>query len=439
MLEGIAVNVRASVNGSFSTWSETQAAYRWCDNPKVRPEKILEAHRQATQRRIAEQPVVLLVQDTTELDLTEHAPAGAGPMTSETRLGFFDHSHLAFTPECLCLGVVDADVYARSGEDFGDSKQRQYEPIETKETYRWLQGYRLACDVQSETPETQIVSVADCEGDLYEVFAEAERRPEPAQFVIRAGKTRSLLERDPDAEGNTYRKLRDEVEKAPVKVICEFELPRTPKRAARWVRLDVRAKRVVLKAPYRQQEKLPNVEVHAVHVGEVNPPDDGTAVDWLLITSLPIETPDEVMQVVDYYQARWPIEVYFRVLKTGCRVEEIQLRTADRFLPCLMLYKIVAWQILYTTHLGRECPDLPCTAVFEDHQWKPVWRIIREEPLPDQPPRLDEFLTLLARLGGYNARKTDGPPGPKSLWIGTRRMHDFAVAWLAFGPGPGKG
>ena len=434
VLEGLAADAQASVNGSFHTWKETHAAYRFFQNAKVTPEKILEPHRRATCQRIAEQPVVLLVQDTTELDLTDHPPEGAGPMTSEDRLGFQDHSHLAFTPDRLCLGVVAANVYARSGEGFGDSKQRQHNPIETKETYRWLEGYRLACEIQAASPQTQIVSIADCEADIYELFVEAHQHETPADFVIRVGKNRSLPELNPDAEGQTYRKLRDEIQAAPVVAIRDVELPYTPKREARTARLEIRAQRITLKAPYRKHAKLPNVEVNVVRVTEVDPPDDGTAVDWLLATSLPIDTLDEVLTVVDFYAARWPIEIFFRVLKTGCRVEEIQLETADRFLPCLMMYKIVAWRILYLTHMGRASPELPCDVIFEDHEWKPVWRIVRDEPLPDSPPRLDDFLTMVAQLDGYNDRKTDRPPGPQSLWIGFRRMHDFAIAWRAFAP-----
>lgn len=437
VLESLARDPQGSVNAACQGWAETHAAYRLFDNERTVPEKILAPHAEATRRRIAEQETVLLVQDTTELDYSDHPPDGAGLLHREDRRGFYDHSHVAFTPDGLCLGVLDVDWIARSPEGFGQSKQRQHDPLETKETFRWLEGYRRACALQADVPDTQIISVADCEGDLYEVYVEADRCEVPADFVIRAGKTRRVPELDADAPGKTYRKVRQEIEEAPVKVIRDIHLPQTPERDARDARLEMRAATIRVMQPHPKYH-LPQVELNVVLVREVDPPDDGTAVEWLLITSLPIETPDDVLQVVDYYVGRWPIEIYFRVLKTGCRVEEIQLETAERLLPCLMFYKIVAWRVLSLTYLGRECPELPCDVVFADHEWKPVWRVVRDDPLPETAPPLEAFLLILAELGGHNGRRRDLPPGPQSLWTGLRRMYDFSTAWLAFGPGKGE-
>jgi hypothetical protein len=442
LLGGFWADPSASINASLHGWSETQAGYRFFDNDKVTPEGILAPHRAATLRRAVEHDVVLFVQDTTELDFTPHAPIGAGPLNSETRLGFLDHTHLAITPERLCLGVLAADVHARSGEGFGEARQRQYDPIETKETYRWLVGYRDACDVAAELPGTRIVSVADAEGDLYELFVEAaERGDAAADFVVRSGKDRSLPEGDtgPEAGPDTYCKLRDAVAEAKVIARRELSLSRTPTRKARVARLELRATRVTLKPPYRKGVKLPPVEVNVVRAQEVDPPPEVDPVEWTLVTSLPIDTAEDVLRVADYYSARWQVEVYFRVLKTGCRVERIQLETADRVRRCLMLYKIVAWRVLYLTLLGRECPELPCDTVFTTDEWQSAWTVEHpHEPLPDICPTLGEFLLLLARLGGHNNRKHDAPPGPESLWRGIRRMTDFAVAWRAFGP-PARG
>lgn len=435
ILQSMFADPQASINAASHGWDETQAAYRFFDNNNVEPEEILQPHQQATLDRVAEQPVVLLVQDTTELDFSNHPPQGAGPLTSETRLGFLNHAHLAFTPEGLCLGTVDGTLWARSKEGFGDSKKRQHDPIETKETFRWLQAYRQACEVSQQTPNTQIISVADSEGDIYELFVEAQDRGEAAaDFVIRAGKNRSLPELDPEQDGATYLKLRPAMDEAPPIVVRELELPATPKRAARTATLEVRAVRLRLKPPYRKHEDLPEVDINVVLVRETNPPSKEDAIEWLLVTTLPIDTPQQVLQVVDYYTGRWPIEIFFRVLKTGCRVEQIQLEKAERLRRCLMFYQIIAWRVLYLTMLGRECPDLACDVLFTDDEWKPVWKIACDEPLPETAPPLGEFLLLLGSLGGHNGRTHDGPPGPQSLWVGIRRMTDFAIAWRAFGP-----
>jgi len=176
------------------------------------------------------------------------------------------------------------------------------------------------------------------------------------------------------------------------------------------------------------------VEVNVVLVREENPPSGEEPVEWLLLTSLPIDCFQRALRVIDYYACRWQIEVFFRVFKTGCKVEEIQLEKAERLRPCLALYKIVAWRVLYVTMLGRESPDLPCDVLFTDEEWKSAWTICTDQPPPPQAPPLREFLPMLAELGGYNNRKHDAPPGPKTLWIAIRRMGDFALAWQTFGP-----
>jgi hypothetical protein len=434
LLEALATNPAASINAACDGWNDTIAAYRFFDNPAVEESEILAAHRRRTEQRIGEQDVVLVVQDTTELDFTAHPPKDAGVLNSENRFGLYDHSHLAFTPERLCLGVLDVDFFDRTPESLGRTRERKSHPIEEKESYRWLQGYRLACELAGKYANTQIVSVADCECDIYDIFCEVAKQETPADFVVRAKQDRRSTELDPNAAGKTYRKVRDEVAAGELRTVREVDLPQTPKRDARVAHLEIRAKQVTVKPPH-MRESLGTVQYHLVLVQEVGrPEDDETAVSWLLITSLPIDTVDDVMRVVNYYVARWPIEVFFRVYKTGCRVEDIQLETNARLKRCLLFYKVIAWRIMYLTFLGRECPDLPCDQMFADCEWKPIWKIVSDEPLPEAAPSLSQFLVMLARLGGYNDRKHDHPPGPQAIWIGIRRMTDFALAWNAFGP-----
>jgi len=437
VLRSLAANPQASINAASQGWAETQAAYRFFDNPQVEPAELLAPHQAATLQRVAEHPVVLIAQDTTTYDFSDHPPAGVGPLTSPSCVGFLDHSQIAFTPAGLCLGVVDTEIWAREEEGFGNSKQRQHDPLETKEVFRWLTGYRRACAVAAAVPGTLIVSVSDREGDLYEVFVEAETQAQTAgavaaEYVIRVGKDRSLPPRAEDGAG--YEKLREAMPSAPLIAVRELTLPATPKRDSREVRLEIRGRRVRLKAPYRKGLKLPEVDVNMVLVQERDPPAGVEPVEWLLVTTLPIETAGQVLQVVDYYKGRWPIEIFFRVFKSGCQVERIQLETAPRLLRCLMFYKIIAWRILYLTMLGRECPTLPCNVLFTADEWMPVWKITQHKPLPQTPPDLGTFLLMVAQLGGHNGRKKDAPPGPQALWTGLRRLTDFALAWQTFGP-----
>ena len=433
IIEALAADPQASVNSACDGWSDTMAAYRFFDNQAVEPNQILQPHIDATKRRMSEHPVVLILQDTTELDFSAHPPVDAGCLNKDDRFGLYDHTHLAVTPERLCLGVVGAEQFDRTPESLGNTHARRTLPIEQKESFRWLTGYRLASQLAGECSDTQIVSIADREADIYDIFVEAEQHATPADFVIRAKEDRCTPERDPDSGPAVYRKVRDEVSVSEIRATQTIDLPQTPKRAARKAELEIRAIRVAVKPPHARSH-LPSVTYSVVLVEEVNGPMDGTDVSWLLITTLPIDSVEDVLRVIDYYVARWIIEVYFRTLKTGCRVEEIQLETTARVKRCLAFYKIIAWRVMYLTYLNRECPSLPCTAVFDESEWKSVWCVTSRQELPETPPTLSEFVALLAQLGGYNNRRTEPPPGPQTIWVAIRRMTDFATAWLSFGP-----
>lgn len=433
LLKTLAVNPQASINAACNGWDETKAAYRLFDNPNVDPDELLAAHAKRTRQRIREESVVCVAQDTTELDFTDHPPEDMGCLNREERRGFYDHSHIAFTPEKLCLGVLDVDLFDRTPERLGRTAERATDPIETKESFRWLQGYRLCCELAAECPETQIVSLADREGDLYDIFLEAEQHQTPAEFVIRSKQPRSLPEKDLANGEFGYKKMRAEVAQSELITTRLIDLPATAKREARTATLEVRAKRLVIKPPHARSQ-LSEVTLSVVLVKEVNGPDNGTDLDWLLLSSLPVDREDDVLRIVDLYVARWPIEVFFRVFKTGCKVEEIQLETKERLTRALMFYKIVAWRILYFTFLGRECPELPCDVIFGEAEWKSVWKIVEKEEPAEKAPTLEEFIPVLAQLGGYNRRNHDAPPGAEILWRAIRRMLDFALAWESFHP-----
>jgi len=433
LVEALAANPEASINAACDGWGDTLAAYRFFNNRDVTPTEILRPHRAATIRRMSEYPVVLLVQDTTELDYTNHPPKDARCLNRAERFGLYAHAHLAVTPEKLILGVVGIDYFDRDPKTLGQADDRSTLPIEQKESFRWLEGYRRACQLAADSPGTQVVSVADREADIYDIYVEAQQQSGPrADFVIRARVDRCTPERDPAAGRDAYCRVRDEVNASKRLTTRTLDLCATPKRKARIAQLEVRALTVHVKPPH-ERSHLPSVTINVVLVEEVGGPGDGTDVSWLQLTSLPIGTVAAVLKVVEYYVARWAVEIYFRTLKTGCRVEEIQLETQARLKNCLAMYAIIAWRVLYLTYLNRTCPTLPCTVVFDESEWKSVWLIVAKKPLPQKPPELAEMLRLLTQLGGYNNRAGEAPSGPQPMWIGLRRMADFAQAWQTFG------
>jgi hypothetical protein len=155
------------------------------------------------------------------------------------------------------------------------------------------------------------------------------------------------------------------------------------------------------------------------------------------ITTLPIASLEQVRTIVAYYCVRWSIEILFRTLKSGCRIEKRLFEDLDRMLPCIGLYLIVAWRTLFVCRMGRTCPDLDCEAIFEPSEWKAVWVAVKRQQPPKKAPQLCEMVHLIASLGGYIERK-ESEPGPQTLWIGMQRMYDLAWGWDTFGPGADK-
>jgi hypothetical protein len=449
-----------SIPAACGERKDTVAAYRFFDNEKVDYTKVLQPHIDATCERCQAQPVALAIQDTTEADFTRKQEKIGGPLNKDTRWGLYLHPVLMVTPERVPLGLLDAEIWSRDPEEFAQSaaekkKQRRLKPIEEKESYRWLEGFRAADKLAKDCPNTLVVSVADSEADIYDIYVEASAAVQPqakvvpvaakpgaephADFIVRScHDDRQLQESDKNLRQILL--CMKPIGRMTIEVSKRDTSPDSPKRqkprSARQAKVTIRAKRTLLQPPTRQGNKtLPPVWVNAILVLEEKPPAGEEPIEWLLVTSLPIATTNEVHAVIAYYCVRWQIEIYFRVLKSGCQIEKLQLEKTERVLPCLAMYMIVAWRIMYLTMLSRTCPEMPCDEVLEEAEWKAVYMVVMKKPAPVKPPTLEELVEMIAKLGGYQGRKQDGPPGPKAMWVGMQRMQDMATAYECFGPG----
>jgi hypothetical protein len=427
--------------------AEMQAAYRFFDNGKVTFQNVLAPHIQQTLQRMAGQAVVLLAQDTTEIDLTRprQEVIGAGDLDGSRR-GVLLHLMHAFTPQGTPLGTVWADCLNRTEptlpETAGQKRARlKRTPIEQKESMRWLDGLRQARELAAKLPQVKCLCVADSEADIYELFAEPRGPVGPGQvdWLIRACQDRALA--DESGEGHLRQQVMSTavLHELDLKIRQRESMTTVEKRARRQTRparhahVQVRAATVTLRPPWREDCQLPPVTVNVVLVRESDPPAGREAVEWMLVTTLPIQTLEQVRLVVEYYCVRWNIEILFRTLKSGCRIEWRRFEHMDRLSRCLALYLIVAWRTLLACRLGRECPDVDCETLFEPSEWKAVWVAAHRKKAPKKIPRLGEMVHLIAQLGGYIER-ANSEPGPQTVWIGLQRMRDLAWAWDTFGP-----
>lgn len=296
-----------------------KAAYRFFDNEGVTPEGMLSSHIEATYRRMASLPVVLAVQDTTYLDWTAHTDTeGLGPLASASRQGLLAHSTLAISEERVPLGVLAQQVWARDPESFAQLKDHKQRPIEEKESNKWLKSLEAVEAARQACPETRFVSVGDREADIYDLFVLV--RSAGVDLLVRAAENRRV-----EAE---ERYLWAAIEATPVVATAEMKVPPRNGQAGRTANLAIHWREVSLRPPTgRTKEKLPPVTIWAVWAIETAPPPNLPAVEWLLLTTVPVHSTQDALQRLAWYACRWGIEVWHKVLKSGCRIEARQLET----------------------------------------------------------------------------------------------------------------
>jgi hypothetical protein len=415
LIETLGRHPDRSIPAACNGWKETKAAYRLLDSDKVTAHKLLEPHHTCTRARMTEHDTVLCIQDTTELDYTgKDDIEGLGTLNYENRKGLYLHPTLAITPERLPLGILDSWSWTRPFEDAD------------KESIRWLEGYQRLCETQQyiweQAFDTRLVYLADREADLFEIYAEHNRQlarqEQAADWLIRARH---------DRHTQTGQKLWASVRAAPELGRVEFDMPSSNTRKGGRIVQSLRARTLTLDPP-RDAEHNEPVTLTAVLASEINPPKGEKPVEWMLLTNLEVSTQTQAEQMLSWYLCRWQIEIFFRILKSGCKIEALQLEKIERLEPAIMLYMLIAWRVLYFTLLGRECPELPCDLIFDDEEWKAVYIVARKQQPPENPPTLNTMIRMVAGFGGFLNRKGDGMPGPQTIWIGLQRCKDFVLA-----------
>ncbi len=412
ILKTLSKDPQKSIPGNCKAWSSTQATYRFLSNPSVSACDILKGHTQSTLSRIKEQAVVIVAQDTTFINLeTEDYQKKMGTLTRKKKNEYLLHPSVVFTPERTNLGVLHHTLWKRPAEKASDRGAKR---IEDKESYRWLLSYQMSCALQKQNPETLVINIGDRESDIYELFIESEKveLASKAEFIIRA-KSNRLIDNDED----THRYLWDEMSELKSMGTYKIQLERTKYRKAREGTFDVRFKEVTFTRGKRKGGNHPPVSVYAVYATEKNPPKGESAIQWMLLTSLPIETLAHAQTVIGWYKVRWEIELYFRVLKSGCKVKELRLETDERIEKALAVYMIIAWRLHYITMIAREAPETPCNEVYADEEWRLIY-LLQNKSKPKTIPGTREITRLLAMRGGFLARKGDGEPGIATLWKG---------------------
>ena len=390
---------------SFSgKWKEAKAAYRFYANPKVKRRAILKAHQKATLERMRqESSEVLMIQDTSVLDLSRHhAMEGRGPIGKERHMqGLLMHNAFAVSISGDVLGLLDQRVWSR--------RQRSYPKTETglqrrqreRESQRWQ---RVLKTIRKQT-QAAVIHVADREADIYELLEELVGHGE--RFVIRSSWNRRLEE--------TGQLISDALKQAPEVGFVELELPARGGKAKSKAYLRICRTSVTIRPPKTMPAGHPNITVGIVEAFEQGQ----EGLHWRLLTTEPIETLEDCLRVLQIYSRRWRIEEFHKGLKTGCQVEERRLETAKRLGVFLIMASVITTFLLRIRHLAQQGEELA-----NDYFSLEQIAILRKKfpGLLGRQPAVAQALRAMAQLGGFLGRKGDGDPGWITLWRGWKKL-----------------
>lgn len=426
----------APINEACGDWASTQAAYRLFDNPKASVQAILRPHTDATVARMAAHGgPVLAIQDTVFFSYGQHPKTrGLGPIgtsNSAGERGLIMHNALAFTTTGVPLGVLSQQIWARKAvpeEGHQEKIERlQCTAIEEKESSKWLGALRET--VARTPPGVKVITVADRESDFFELITEAQEQR--ALFLIRARTDRRLVPEDSDG----YTSILDAIVNAPVLGALTVAIPSNGQRKARTARVEVRIAAVTIKPPQRRGQasaSLEPVTVNVIAATEASPPKGIEALSWVLLTNLPVRSFAAAAEKIDWYVQRWGIETWHKVLKSGCKVEDCLLETADRLKRHLTLFSIIGVRLMHVAYLARVQPQAPATAVFSQAEIEALHIRVTQTLPPPEPPTLRDVVRMIGRLGGHLGRTCDGEPGMTVLWRGWLRLYEDVATVRAY-------
>ena len=414
-------------------WANTKAAYRFFSNERVHEGDILSGHFGATRERFeAAEGTVLLLQDTTEFSYERARPELVG-MTksvntgkdkkgrprSHTLCGILMHSSLAVTTDGLPLGLAAVKFWTRKKFKGAAALKKKINPtrvpIEQKESVRWLDNLRQSIDLLGDP--SRCIHVGDRESDIFELYCLTQELG--THFIVRMQTDRLA--------GDGAHTISSEMEEIAIKGLHRVQV-RDQNGEMTAVTLELKCKRIHVQPPIGKQKRYPALDLTVIHATERDAPRGRKPIDWKLMTDLSARTRAEVIEKIDWYALRWKIEVFHKILKSGCKAEDSKLRTADRLANLMAVYCIISWRVFWLTMLNRAAPDAaPTTALTASEISLLDQLVVDAGNRRCRPGTLSYYLTKLARLGGYLARSSDPPPGNTVIWRGLSRLTDLEI------------
>lgn len=384
-------------------------------NVKVTKERLIEPHYEQSVSRIqsSQSKYILAIQDQMRLNYTHHRAkhdlGRIGKTGKTTQYGLIQHSILCVDDRNEPLGLIDLSFFDFS--EFETEVHRDQRSVAEKTRCYWVEGlHRMRARLGNECT-VPIITVADREGDFYEWLHPLIINKEA--FVIRAQYNR--------VTGETFKKgnikLKVVLDESPILGSMNVVIQEVASREINSIELKIKATQVTLPAPKHLNKELIQENQYGAMKLNVVCAYNGEH-EWILLTSLPIDTLEQLQEIVSIYQARWHIEDYHKVLKTGYQVDELYLHSSrEAIINFLVLASISACRLYWLIYVGRAEADIAADTLFEEFEWKSVY-VYFKEPIPDKAPSIATTMQYIARLGGYKPATKAQPPGIKTFWTG---------------------
>ena len=434
----------ASIPEVFESWGDTKAAYRFFDNERVTPSAMLYPHAQQTVRRVQEKETVLVIQDTSFFTYGHHKKTkGLGKFTGTTKTygrkfentGIIMHTAYAIDTMGVPLGILDQELFVRSPDNISRSTVpdfvRKMLPIELKESVKWINPIQHISLLFPASSTIKLVHVCDREGDFFDLFWTATDYE--VSILVRAGHDR-VIGKPTRSKKTVNERLFERAKSQPELGYLEVEVQGNDKRKDRTARVAIRSGTFELfpsrHHPAATCDPPRRLSLYFVYVTEIEPPPGQEALEWLLITDLPSETLESAVEKVKWYQKRFRIETFHKILKSGFRVQECRIATANRLKKYLTFMSILSWRIHWMTWISRTEPSMSAREILNSDEIDVLQsHFTKGQSVRGSPLTVAQALKQIAQLGGFLNRKSDGEPGPIVIWRGWTRLSDMTLGW----------
>ncbi len=416
IINNISKQPGSSIPKQNEGWYDTKATYSFFKNEDVTLSSLKEAIAAFGCKPVEGLQRVLIAHDLSNISYNDLQAEGLGYLDNKEGRGIICYSSIAISDEGLPLSLIYQHNWTRPEEELGKASRRKTTPFEKKESYEWYKGMS---EVNKQLGNNiQKIHIADRAADIYDLFFHAY---EPnTDLLIRSSHNRQL----PDGSH-----LWEAVSAQPLAATIELQIPDKTGKKRTAIEVEVRYHQVEILRPARSKNEYESVELTAIEIKQTGEKKDWQEeiLHWKLLTSISVSTVTEALQCVQWYCYRWLIERFHYVLKSGTRIEKLQLKEAGSLQKAIHVYSLAAMRIMQMVYLSRAAPQISCEVVLTKEQWIVLYMLIHKKgDIPSKPPALGQAVEWIGKLGGHLGRKSDGPPGLKTVWLGYQRVCDAA-------------